>query len=485
MSLESKIPTLLANIENHSATIKHNSILFDIYEGDLLKYIMEDLKSQLSLQSLFQAQHRVVPINVIKRVVNKISRIYDRAPVRNVAGDGVKEEDKELLSWYEKKLGFNRKMKHNVRAFNLYKNSALHLFLDKKPNEKQGVPKIRVIPSNAFLPYSDNPADPTTPTIQTVYMGERVIKSKKGKVEKTVKIFHAYSDEEFIIFNSDKEVMEEEMVRIGNPEGENVFGKIPIIYSNQSENLLVPKIDSDTLALAKIIPIMLSDLNYAVMFQAFSIIYGINLKNKDNLKMAPNAFWDLISSDPEKEAKVGQLKPQVDINEVLQLVQAEFALWLNTKGIRPGAIGQLTTENFASGISKMIDEMDVTEQRMDQVEEYTDVEGDFWDLVFNHAHPYWVDNNLIDNNQLLNENVKVETIFAEQVPVYRRGELVRDLNEEVNAGFTTRKRAIHKLNPHMSEEEVEELQEEIDEESGTVKVEEKTDDIDKEGEDDK
>jgi hypothetical protein len=452
-SLEQKIPALLAHIEANQSLIKHNSILFDIYEGDLLKYILDDLKDQLSLQSFFQAQYRIAPINVLSRIINKISRIYDRPPVRKIEDDP-SEADMELLDWYEDTLRINRNFKSKVRFYNLYKNSALHLYLKKYPDEVIGIPKVRVLPSNSFLPYSDDLIDPTKPNVMIVFMGERTI-NIGVKRTKTVKIYYAFSDDEFLIFDSDETVLRAEMEQYDNIDGVNRIGKIPIVYSNQSQNLLIPKPDSDTLCLTKLLPILVSDLNYAVMFQAFSIIWGINIKNK-SLKLSPNAFWELEQEDPEKAPQIGQLKPQVDIDQVLNLIQSEFSLWMNSKGIRPGSVGNLTESNFASGISKMIDEADITEQRQDQIDEFTDVEDEFWDLVFNHAHPYWVRNGLVENKQLLSEGAKIQTIFAEQVPLYRRGELVKDLDTEVKAGFMTREDAIRRLNPYMTDAEINE-----------------------------
>jgi len=54
--------------------------------------------------------------------------------------------------------------------------------------------------------------------------------------------------------------------------------------------------------------------------------------------------------------------------------------------------------------------------------------------------------------------------FAPQTAIIDRGQQVRDLKEEVEANFNTRKRAIKALNPQMNDTEVDELIKEIDEE---------------------
>jgi hypothetical protein len=57
---------------------------------------------------------------------------------------------------------------------------------------------------------------------------------------------------------------------------------------------------------------------------------------------------------------------------------------------------------------------------------------------------------------------EVHINFTENIPLANRGTLIRDLRDEVDAGFTSKKRAISTANPKLSEEEVEELMAEID-----------------------
>jgi len=463
--IKNDIPQLLNHIDKYKSHLAHNEILFNIYEGDLLSYLKADLASQFSPESFEMIQHRICPINVLIRIIDKLSKIYQQSPIRIIV-DG-KDNDQELLSWYEEQFKINQKFNIYNEFFNLHKGALAEPYLSK--NNK---PSIRIIPYDRFLPYSNNKVDPTVPTHIIVNYG--TVKKQINKKESIdINVYAAYTDSEFVIFDEDGLISKEEMIQIGNPEGVNVFERIPYIYVNKSHNLLIPKQDTDTLKLTKVLPILLSDLNYAVMFQAFSIIYGINV-NDENVKMAPHAFWRLTSvGDGEQKPEIGVIKPQIEIDAVLNLVQSEFSFWLNTKGIKPGSIGQASMENFSSGISKMIDEMDITEARIKQVEAFTDAEEEFWDLLINHVHPYWRTLGLIDSNLDWTPGVKIKTIFAEQIPMYNRGQLVKDLKEEVSAGFTTKKIAIRKLNPNLKNEEIDDLISQIDDERGYIEEEEK------------
>lgn len=451
MPLRNELDSLLADIQDKRKLLEHNEILFNIFEGELLCYIEADLQRELSLQSFDQARYRITPINLLKKIIDKLSKIYQEIPIRIVEEGS--NTDTELLTWYEKSFRVNQKMNVSNEFFNLFKASLVQVYL------WNGMPQIRAIPNHKFIVHSYDRVDPTKPTHYTLIMGKRT--SGTGEI---IEIYHTYTDEEFLVWSSRKEVLIEDMIAFGNPEGINPFGKAPFVYTNRSANLLTPKPDSDTLRMTKIIPILISDLNYAVKFQSFSIMYSVDLDD-ENITMAPNAFWH-FKSDPTKDKtpEIGSIKPQVDIPQVMELIQAELSLWLNSRGIKPGSIGTLTADNAASGIAKMLDEMDTTDERKKQVAIYTDAECEMWDLVANYMHPYWVKNQLIENRAMFTPSAEVVVRFAEQLPLLSRGDLVRDLKDEVEARFTSKHRAIKVLNPAMTDEQIDELIAEIDEE---------------------
>lgn len=451
MSLVNDIPMMLAAIENHSSTAAHNHELLQIFEGDLLTYIEKDLKNQLNAKSYERIKHRIAPINILKRMIDKQSKIYQQNPSRRVV-DGT-TRDQELVDWYKGQFELDQKMNLANEFFNLFKSTLIMPYLY---NRKPG---LRAVPSDQFIVLSMNPVNPMEPTHIIVSHGSHA--DEKGK---RVAIFAAYTDAEFIMFNSDGHVMTDLMVLFGNPEGINPYGALPGVYVNRSMTSLIPVIDSDTLKMTKIIPILLSDLNYAVMFQAFSIIYAINVDDK-NLEMSPSAFWSFKQDlTTQQKPEVGVIKPQVEIDAVINLIKAELVFWLETRGLKAGSVGTLDSANFASGVSKMIDEMDTSEDRKKQIEYFRQAETKLWDLVLNKMHPLWVATGAIDTNQIFTPSASVSTDFAEPLPMVSRGQIVKDLKEEHAAGFISRKRALRKLNPEMSESEIDQLIAEIDEE---------------------
>lgn len=443
---------IIKYILDNSHVLKHNAKLLDIYEGNLIKYVEEDLHESLSEASFDQMRERICPISIIRKLVDKLSTIYQQSPSR-IIEDGT-DTDTELLEWYIKTLKFDSRMNIANEYFNLFKSTLVQPVID--PYKR--LPFIRIIPSDRFLPISENEVN-TLDVTKVV-----TLEGKKRVSGRDVEVFYVYSPYTFEAIDSNGDPVPEIMAQYGL-DGTNPYGVLPFVYVNRSMARLVPTPDSDVLRLTKLIPVLISDLAFAIKFSCFSINYAINC-SPENLTMAPNAFWTLQGSDPEKKPEIGSIKPQVDIQEVMNFIETTLSLWLQTRGIKPGAIGSAQGQDFSSGISKIIDEMDTVEDREKQVQFFTAAEESFWNILM-IMHNEWVDRRLIDQTAKFSPNAKVVTKFVPQLPLISRGQLVADLKSEVEAGFTTRLEAIKRLNPSMSEQAAEELLDEIEGEDET------------------
>lgn len=444
----------IEGFKNAGPTLAHNHALFEIYEGSLLKYIEEDFEKSFSPESYKAIQPRISPINILKRVVDKLSTIYSEPPKRYIK-NGTKQ-DEELLAWYEENMQINATMNIANELFNLHKTTTLEPFVDEM------LPRLRAVPSDRSLMLSQDKVDPTRPTVWVKYMGQMMVSGT------SVGVLFIYTDDDFIPVTTNGEVLEQVLIETDNLDGTNAAGAIPAVYINRSYHSIVPPVDTDMLRMTKIIPVLLSDLNYAVMFQSFSIIYGIDV-DTENVRMSPNAFWTL-KSDPtsNKKPEVGMLKPSVDITEVNQHIMSLFSMWLHSKGIRPGTIGQLSGQGDISGISKMIDEMDTSEDRQKQIHHFKKAEYQFWKLITKNLHPYWMSQKMIDTNLMFSPNAQVVVEFQDQLPMIKRSDILKDLILELEKGMTTKARALKTLNPEMSEAEIANLLEEIEAERTSV-----------------
>jgi len=455
MSLRDDTKYIAKKYQEHGGKLDHNAQLFDIYEGNLIQYVLEALSTELSPETYQQAKFRVAPVNILRRLVEKLAKLYNSPPMRTIS----KLSDADLLDFYIKMFDINTVGGESNEFFNLFKNTALEPYLDARLN-----PRLRVIPSDRFFVCSTNPCDPMQVTHFVKIIGKQV----NYVTGKECVVLYVYSDTEFLIQDSDGNILDDMMTE-RQIDGVNPYGAIPFVYAVKSRQSLNPPSDTDTLAMTKLFPVLLTDLNYAVKFQCFSIIYGINI-DEENLKMSPNVFWRL-KGDPTAggDPKVGVIKPEVDSDKVIQLIQAELAMWLQSRNIRPGSVGSLTSENFASGVSKMVDEMDTVEERQRQVPYFKKFEEALWSLMINNMHPVWSKSVGFPQGKQFAPGSFVTVEFSEQLPMQDRTALLDSLIKEIASGLTTVKIALKKLNPELNEAKIDLLLAEI-EAANTVEI---------------
>jgi hypothetical protein len=456
MATKEQIESIVAYAQTQADKIEYNNTIFEIMEGDLLKYVGETLRRQLSPENATIAMERAAPINIWNKIVKKLSKLYANAPKRTTENPA----DQELIEYYEKK-GLNRHFGNLNENFNAYKWSSIEIFEDEEIKSL----RFRAVPSNQFLAYSNDPIDPLRITAIIKFMGEYTDASGVKRQR-----FWIYTNDEFIPVLDNGEVVQEDL--FGN-DGLNPFGIIPFQYASMSEYVLVPMPDLDTKQMTCLIPVLITDQNFGSLFLSLPIIYAVDA-GLENLPVSPNMFVNLKSdSEDGKQAQIGVVKAEPNLEAQMNHVKNQLAMWLESKDIKPGTVGgNLTPENFASGISKIISEMDTIENRKMQEEIFQDVETKFWKrLAVMHNELAKVGR--LETRKVFSDPATLEITvdYGEETIVESRADLVVRLKNERDAGFISTKKAIQILNPKMEEGQIEELIVEIDDEKGSIVIE--------------
>lgn len=458
MALKEEIPLLVKFIDDNKSRLAHSRDLLCIYENDLLRFIEEMFLKEMGKQTYEAIRPRIPPINVLIKIVDKLSKIYQGGVMRKVSEEG-NDKDQELVDWYIDQFDMDMRFNQGNEFYNLDRYNLMQPFYD----EINLKPALRAVPNERFLVYSTNKMNPQDPTHVLLNTGKAQSLKKDYRRTKnplSVETWTVWSADEIVIIDEEGETRHD-LMSSNDIDGINPFQALPFEYMNSSQNFLIPPPDSDTKRMTILIPAILADLNYAAKFQSFSSIFAHNI-NKETWTLAPNAIH-FVETKPgsEGESRIQVVKPEVDITEVVQLVVTELSMWLNSRGIKPGTMGSLSAENLASGVSKIIDEMDTAELRMVQTQVYGRGEASFWDTVLNHMHPIWVSEGKVENRHIFTPSAKVVTTFPDQQPVIDRGALVTSAASELSAGLKSQLTLIEELNPEWDQERIEEELERI------------------------
>lgn len=417
-----------------------NNEALNIYEGNLLPYIDKILQSSLSANYYNSIKDRVLPINILQRFIDKVSATYSKSPSR-ISEDA---REQEFVDFYKEALDIDQSGYIADAYSNLFKGFAWEPYVDKN-----GKPAIRELPFNSFIVMSDSSVNPEEETIFIKLMG------KKGESEDSM-LLHVYTNEEFDAFYLNGAEASEYLVE---NQGINVIGTIPFVYGKRQKNRLLPVLDSDMLKIAKAIPVMLTDGAGAQMYQAFSQIYGIDL-SFENARIGPNVIWSLKSDrESDKNPQVGTIKPEADTQKIIDFVMTIFTLWLETKGVRVGSMGQVSGTSQASGIAKMIDEMDVYEIIKRQQEWFEKDESELWNLKLPKIHNYWIKSGMVNPSKvpgLMPDELNIEVEFEDPKPLKSRMEEITEIKAEIELGTMTMEQAIKLLHPEYDDSKIEE-----------------------------
>lgn len=476
MALIDQVPKILEFIDNNKDRVTRAKDKLNILEGELLPYVEEAMLMELSPEAFQRSKNRIAPINFMPKVINKLSPLYDNTVIRNLSEED--DSNQSILDYYVDKFNLNNSGKSSNKQLNLNKYTAWEIYLSEDDQ-----PKLRTLPAHQFLVYSDDIEDPTNPTVFIKILGKfskdtgMIDETSKDPIYTEVIIYKLYSDEEIIVVDSEGEQRNEFMIQ--NPEGINPFGTIPFVYINDAEYTLLPLEDTSDIPMIVLIPLLFTDLNYATQFMSHSIIYAVDAE-LGNISGNPDSIW-IVKSDPagddEKtnKAEIGTIKPEVDIEQVINLIQTQLALWLDSKGIKAQGVGKLEVANLASGISKMIDEGDTTKAVKAQSEIYKKAEKKLFKKIID-IHNTWVDQGIFvgeDVNTKLPEDFKVITEFEEPQVVVNEKERIETIKIKQENRYTSYKRALQEANPELDSEQLEELMAEIDqdiEENRTITV---------------
>lgn len=422
-----------------------------MYHGKSLEIIKKAFRKEFKRpETVNELDLRITPLNITQKIINSLSQVYLESPLRYPV-DG-SEQDQELINLYEDEIQLNRVMKSANRSVNQHKCALLEIFIDET-----GTPGIRDVPRHSYEVFSLNSIRPNKPDVYC-----KILRDATDPADMVIAI---YTDESHFIINGKGQTIPREMMRINNPDGVNPYGVAPFYFINTSDDTVRPPQDDDLKTMAIVIPILLSDMNFAMKYQAFSVISVIG--SETDIPFSPNSVISMPFGPNGERPSIEAVKPTIDVDKMISHVTNLIVMILSSKSISPGAIkSMLNLSNAVSGISKAIDNKDEIEDKQDQQQNFLIAEYRVWELLAKYMIPYWRQNNLIkaELNREFTPAFEIGVIFREPKLLMSPKDTVEIEKLKLDAGLTTLKRALGELNKEMSGEEIDILEQEIKQE---------------------
>ena len=93
---EQTIKAIIEHGKSHQDLLEYNNSIYEILEGDLMQYLGDALSQQLEGDSSIIALQRAAPINILKKMISKLSKIYSKSPERITEDPG----DQDIIDSY-------------------------------------------------------------------------------------------------------------------------------------------------------------------------------------------------------------------------------------------------------------------------------------------------------------------------------------------------------------------------------------------------
>jgi hypothetical protein len=423
-----------------------------MYNGKLKEIISKAIRAEFLLpETVTSLIDRVVPINIVQKIINKLSAVYRESPIRYpVDGDDL---DQEIIDFYTEEMSLNRIMKHANRMFKLHKHVAIEPYVCS-----EGEPRVRALPSHTYTPYSDDPIEPNKATILVKHLLMNQDPSKSR---------HAiWSAQEHWIVDGAGKIVAEEMNAMNNPEGINPYGVLPFVFIKDSDDLLIPLANDDLRNMQICISLLLTDLNLASKFASWSIIYLIGVEN-EKISFNPNSVITLPHVPGTEKPEIGKIKNDLDTVGLLAQVEALVGLLLTTNNLSVGSVSaHLDANNMASGVAKMLDESSSTEDKNDQVAFFEGAEKEFFWKLSQFIIPVWLKSGMLapDYQKSFSDKFELGISFPDFRPSISEKDLLEVELSKLQNGLTTKAGVIKAINPGFTDLEVDSVIAEINKE---------------------
>lgn len=437
---------------NSSDRRERRTLYFDMwrfYNGGtrpiIKNYLLAEFKDPKAVKDLLS---RLVSVNIMKKIVNKLGSVYAEDPTRSAPE--IDSLDSELVEEYSFVTRLNYKQKQANRYLEAFQKNLKEIIPSK------GKPFVRNLPPHQYEVFNKDSVNKAQADI--------VVKIVKDSTDPNEQVFHVWTDESFWICNGSGVVNVLKMKELDNESGENPHKYLPYVYKTKSTDSVDPEIDDSLYRMSIALNIAMTDLFFACKYQCWSIIYTIGVTGQINFNPSSVVELQYDQNSPNSKPEIGQIKPTVDSDKAIKLIESALNFLLSSKGLSSGSVTLgSTADSVASGVSKLLDNAEVVEGKRDQQDEMLDDEYMTWE-AFKNLSPSWIssaEKMKAPFNKQFSEDFYISISFKEPKVMVTEKERLETSAEKMRQMKTSWTRELQDFYPDYSMQQIEDLKKEI------------------------
>lgn len=361
----------------------NNRMYIRVLNDNLKEVLVEEVYSNIkSKTNRRDKASQSININILKKIVNKLSQIYNfevkRTPSTN----------QDLFDYYKKIIVPDTQMHRGNRLYNATKSVLMEIYLDSKNNIKW-----RPISNDKYFLWTDDVIEPNIAKVVVKIIDTITYKCMETQNDITADLYFMYTDTEFLAIDSTGKIHEQYMPNRDTLDyGKNPFGFLQFVHINQDIENVMPTKDTDTLSTILQINDILTDAKVATYYQANPLVVATNIDvKKSTLNRNPDSVIILNSKAGSTDTPDIKIIPSaLQTDSATSLSKEILSMLLDTKGL---VVKEGSASVNKSGLSQMIENTDTTEVRKNQIQDFTPAEEELWEKTA-RMHNWLIDNKI-------------------------------------------------------------------------------------------
>jgi hypothetical protein len=449
----------------------------DIYADGGKKFLIEHIKREFGSDAI--KEMRLAPINILKKIINKKSSVYSRSPVRVV--ENKSPSDQALVDYYVYELGMNELMQKANRYYNLFSNTVLYAVPSGDEIKACVVPPYlySVMPNKfdptelegyVFNKFTEedrlfNQDDLLSATGFTGFNRERgsasgtdMIASEERVTDEGRQYIFWTDQQHFTTDDSGNRIIF--YPELGEDQFINPIMKCPVVSINKDRDAQPWATQGeDMVDLTLAIQSGWTDLLTIAKHQGFSILTVVSPDEPKSMNIGVNrAVW-LKQSPGQESPSISYVTGNSPLNEYKELLMELLGLLLTTNDMAPGSVSGINnTKNFSSGFQALIEMADTLEALESDKPVLKNAEHEFWEVIaawHNYMFDIGVLNEEAKSYGKFSEDFDVAIYYADMKPIESEQDRITAIKDLSALGLITRADALRKLNPDLTDDQIE------------------------------
>lgn len=388
---------------------------YQCYKDKTSDYVVDALLKQFDETTVLEMRYGVSNISIVRKVNDKLSRVYSNGAERTIEGDDKATENLQTLAQV---TNLQTEMKKTNRFLKLQKNAALYIKPCPVYSESGAVEKWTIKPQclqpylydvvedfndrekplvfilssykPEFLPagmleFGGSNNLRTAGALTTTTTGN----NKDEKIADVAADQNAGEKKQYIFWSKNHHFTCDEqgaiVVNEGNKDNKNPFEVCPIInFAIDQDGAFWAEGGKDLIDGAVLINALISHTNHVGVVQGYGQFYATGENLPRTIKVGPTkAIIAEYKKDEQAKPEFGFLNANPDLDSMRGLIEMYLALLLTTNNLSTtGVSTQLSGSNsLASGVALILDKAESLEDVQDQRQIFVDKEPDIFEAI--------------------------------------------------------------------------------------------------------